>query len=295
MAVRITGKMVRELLPKRPVDAHKGTFGHVYVIAGSRGLTGAAKLSCLAAARSGVGLVTLGIPRALADVFAASLMEVMTHTLPCTHSETLAEAAVDMALEFAKGKQAVVLGPGISQHPQTRGFVERFVSECPAPLVVDADGLNCLSGNLDLLEVSPASKIITPHPGEMARLLGVTTDEVQKHREKVASCTATERRCVVVLKGHRTVVADAEGHVYVNTTGNSGMATGGTGDVLSGLIGGLLAQGLSAADAARVGVFLHGLAGDLAAKTATERGMIADDLLEAIPRAWKQLEPKVRR
>lgn len=288
--MEITWDIARRLLPDRPQTAHKGTFGHVFIIAGSRGFTGAAKLAGEAAARSGVGLVTVGIPRPLADVVAASLLEVMSLPLPATDAEALSAEAAGPALEFAAGKQAVVLGPGLMQHQETRSFVQAFVERCPTPLLVDADGLNALKNALDAIKRASAPIVLTPHPGEMSRLMNRPTAEIQQSRERCAREFAESSGCVVVLKGHRTVVAPPEGPVYVNPTGNSGLATGGTGDVLSGLIGGLMAQGLSTRDASLLGVYTHGLAGDIAAERMTERGMIARDVLDAIPEAWRRLE-----
>ena len=290
MSAEINLDLVRSLLPERPAEGHKGTFGHVFIVAGSRGFTGAAKLACEGAARSGAGLVTVGVPRTLGDVVAASLLETMSLLLPCTEAESLSEAALEQALEFAASKQAVVVGPGLSQHPETRGFVLGFVERCPVPMLVDADGLNGLSANPDVLLDAAGPRVLTPHPGEMARLTKQTTRRVQQDREGAALDFASRYKCVVVLKGHGTVVANPEGRAYVNTTGNSGLASGGTGDVLAGLVGGLLAQGITCTDAALLGVFLHGLAGDLAAAAKTQRGMVASDVIDAIPEAWRTIE-----
>jgi NAD(P)H-hydrate epimerase len=290
MGAPITLQLVREKLPARPVDGHKGTFGHVFIIAGSRGFTGAAKLAAEAASRSGVGLVTVGCPRSLADPMAVALYEAMSRPLPATPEETLSFAALDPALSFAMDKQAVVLGPGISQHEETRRFAIEFVRQCPAPMVVDADGLNCLSTAPDAFACTNAPILITPHPGEMARLAQCTTAEVQADREGVAKRMAQRLGCVVALKGHRTVIADPNGNCLVNPTGNAGLGSGGTGDVLAGLLGGLLAQGISTYDAALIGVYAHGLAADIAVKSTTQRGLIARDVTHALPMAWHFLE-----
>lgn len=286
----ITQDIARSLLHERPPDGHKGTFGHLYAIAGSRGFTGAAKMVGEAACRSGVGLVTLGVPEPLGDVVASDLLETMTMLLPATPDESIAASAVGPALTFAENKEAVTLGPGLSRHPETQRFVMEFVRQCEAPLVVDADGLNALSEDLGVLSVAAAVRVLTPHPGEMARLCGTTSAQVQQDREGTARAFAESHGCTVVLKGHRTVVAGADGRVFVNTNGNSGMATGGTGDVLTGLLGGLLAQGMAGFDAALLAVYVHGLAGDLAAEAWTGRGMVASDLIGEIPEAWRMLE-----
>jgi len=290
MATELTCETVCRLLPERPRDAHKGTFGHVFLLAGSRGFTGAAKLAAEGALRAGAGLATVGVPRPLADIIATALTEAMSLPLPSTEAESLASEALRPALEFASSKQAVVLGPGLSQQPETTTFVREFVRQCPIPLLVDADGLNCLSGGTAALAEAEAPCIVTPHPGEMARLTGLSTREVQDDREGAARRFAADHGCVVVLKGHGTVIAGESGECYVNATGNSGMATGGTGDVLAGLLGGLMAQGMACIDAAQLGVFAHGLAGDIAAASMTERGVIARDLLGCVPKAWHRIE-----
>jgi NAD(P)H-hydrate epimerase len=290
MSTETSIALVKSLLPGRPANAHKGTFGHVFILAGSRGFTGAAKLACEGAVRSGVGLVTVGAPRPLGDVLAASLVEAMSLALPATASETLAREALGPALEFAATKQAVVLGPGISQHPETREFAIQFIRRCPAPLLVDADGLNALSAAPESLLEAAGPRVVTPHPGEMARLLGCSATEVQADREAAATEAASRFGCVVVLKGYRTVIADGAGAVYVNPTGNAGLAGGGTGDVLSGLIGGLMAQGMSGLHAAVLGVYVHGLAGDIAARRKTQRGMAASDVVQCVPDAWRAIE-----
>ncbi len=288
--VELTKTRVRALMPPRPRDGHKGTFGHVFIIAGSRGFTGAAKLAGLGAARAGCGLVTLGIPRTLADAVATATMELMTLPLPSTRAESVSREAAAPAVRFAQDKAAVALGPGLSQQPATRDFVRKFIAACAPPIVIDADGLNALAGQVDGISSVLKPPILTPHPGEMARLCACSTAEVQKDRAGTAARFARRYRCVVALKGLRTIIAGPDGDVYVNPTGNSGMGTGGTGDILTGILGGLLAQGLSPLDAAQLGVYLHGLAGDLAAADKTERGMIAGDLLDRIPAAWRILE-----
>ena len=286
MSQPITLEMVQERLNERPPDAHKGTFGHVYVLAGSAGFSGAAKLAGMGAARAGAGLVTIGTPAPLADVLAASLLELMTHALPSTPESSLSALAVHDALTFAATKDAVVLGPGLSQHPETRQFVQLFVQECPTPTVVDADGLNALQGTAALVAQRSAATVLTPHPGEMARLTGLSTHAVQTDRAAAAETFAQDNACILVLKGHNTVVAGPSGEVFTNPTGNAGMATGGTGDILSGIIGGLLAQGVDALDAAIIGVYVHGLAGDVSAAAMTQRAMLAGDLLDFLPEAW---------
>jgi len=290
--MQLTFDIARKMVPGRPEDGHKGTFGHLLVLGGARGFTGAVKLVSMAAARSGTGLVTAGIPQSLADVVATGLLEVMTHPLPGTQAETFAEEAIEPALVLAQDKQAVVLGPGLSRHTETMHFVHGIVRRCPCPLLVDADGLNALADDPGILRDAASAVVVTPHPGEMARLCGLGTSEIQADREGIARDFASRYRCTVVLKGKGTVVAfpDEEARHYVNTSGNDGLATGGTGDVLSGIIGGLLAQGMARDDAAALGVFIHGRAGDIACASKTARGMIAGDVIEALPTAWYELE-----
>ncbi len=290
MATELTKEQVKALVPLRPEDGHKGTFGHLFVLAGSRGFTGAAKLTCEAAGRSGVGLVTVGVPHPLGDVVAAGLTEAMSLRLRATQGESFSQEALEPALDFAANKDAAVLGPGISQHSDTAAFVHGFVARCPVPFLVDADGLNALSDNPSVIEKAVAPCVLTPHPGEMARLTSANTRDVQADRVGIAARFASARGCVVVLKGHRTVIAAPDGRAVLNPTGNEGMATGGTGDVLSGLVGGLLAQGMDAFEAACLGVYVHGLAGDFAAERFTARGMVAGDVVHALPDAWKALQ-----
>ncbi len=287
----ITRSIAARLLPPRPQDGHKGNFGHVFVIAGSRGFSGAVRLACESAGRAGCGLVTAGIPASLANMAAITLLESMSMTLPETPDQTISSSAIEPALTFAATKSAAVVGPGISTHPGTWAFVHGFVAKCAPPLVVDADGLNIIAEDLaPLSDRDSCTTILTPHPGEMARLARISSQEVQANRESIARQLASATQSIVVLKGHETVVAHPDGTIAINTTGNHGMATGGTGDVLAGLLGGLLAQGMTAWDAARLGVWLHGYAGDCAASQFTARAMLARDLLACIPHAFGALE-----
>ncbi len=285
---------ISALLPARPEEGHKGIFGHLFVLAGSRGFTGAARLVCESACRSGAGLVTLGVPKPLADIFAVSLRETMTLVLPATEAQSLAHAGLAQALAFARGRDAVALGSGLSLHPETALFAREMAESCPVPMVVDADGLNALAlagafggfgGN------GPAGpRVFTPHPGEMARLTGLSTADINHARAETAVATAAAWDAVVVLKGHGTIVAAPDGRAARCPTGGPGLATGGSGDVLTGIIGSLLAQGMDSFNAACVGVYAHGLAGDIAALRMTSRAMIAGDVIDALPQAWRELE-----
>ncbi len=278
------------LLPPRPRDTHKGDVGHVVVIAGSVGLTGAAALCSLGALRTGAGLVTLGIPKSLNDIMAAKLTEVMTRPLPETKERTLSLQALPELISLIDRMHAVAVGPGLSQQPQTKQLVRALLPRVTKPCVVDADGLNALADETHLLKRLTLPLIVTPHPGEMARLIKQSVEDVQRDRERTAKAFATLYRAVTVLKGHRTIVANVDGELYVNETGNPGMASGGCGDVLTGMIAALLGQGLSLFDAARLGVSLHGLAGDLAAAKLGQVGLIASDLLATIPLAIRQYQ-----
>ena len=277
-------------LLQRKVNAHKGDFGHVLILAGSYGLTGAAILTGDSALRSGAGLVTLGIPRSLHNVFARRVKELMLKPLPETKNKTLSIKAYPVIMKLLKERMDVlVIGPGLSQNKSTQELIRKVVKNCPKPMVIDADGLNALSYNPDILlntQYAMRDTIITPHPGEMSRLTGLSTAEINKNRKSVAKKFASDYNITVVLKGHNTVIAD-KNNIYLNKTGNPGMATAGAGDVLSGIIGAFLAQGLDAFSSAKYAVYLHGLAGDLAAKEKTQLGMIASDIIGKIPAAIK--------
>lgn len=281
--------MVAGKLPDRPPDAHKGTFGTAAVIAGSVGLTGAAAMAGEAALRIGAGLSIVGIPSSLQDVMAAKLTEVMTCGLPETDGRSVSIKALDEALALAERSTAVVLGCGLGTHADTCEFVRSFVGSARKPMIIDADGLNALAQDLRVLEGDHGELVLTPHPGEMSRLLGTSASEVQSNRMDAARQAASRFHSVIVLKGAHTLVADPSAAVFINPTGNAGLATGGTGDVLAGAIGGLLAQGLSALDAAICGAYIQGKAGGIASATIGTPGMIAGDVLRALPAALREL------
>jgi ADP-dependent NAD(P)H-hydrate dehydratase / NAD(P)H-hydrate epimerase len=279
----IEAQDIREALPAEEQDVHKGTRGHLLVIAGSAGKTGAAVLAALAALRAGAGLVTLGVPRSLNPILECKLTEPMTHPLPETEAGTLSLEAEEEILQLLRGKSALVIGPGLSTHEKTVFLVRRLVSRCPVPMVIDADGLNALAGDLTPLHSQQGRAILTPHPGEMARLTGLSNSEVQADRAGLASRFAQERTCHVVLKGARTILAEPDGRIHLNPTGNPALASGGSGDVLTGLVGGFLARGLSPAKATICGVYLHGLSADFLAEKMGKAGVLAGDLIEVIP------------
>ena len=274
------------VLRPRDADTHKGDYGRVLVLAGSVGYTGAAYLCAKAALRTGSGLVTLGIPESLNSIMEIKLTCVTTCPLPETDARTLSDEGGEEIVDLAKGFDVVAIGPGLSTHPQTKRLVLWLVQMLDKPVVLDADGINALDDDLYVLDRGAREIVLTPHPGEMARLLGLpSADDVQRSRLKTAMKFAERPGVVLVLKGHQTLVTDAE-RAYVNTTGNPGMATGGSGDVLTGMIASFIGQGLNAFQAAQLGVFLHGLAGDVAAKNLGQHAMIATDLLNAMPHAF---------
>jgi len=275
-------------LPARPADGHKGTFGRVMIVAGSVGMSGAAILSGLSALRSGAGLVYLAVPEAILDIVASYEPSYLTWPLPCSEAGQLTPAARDFLLEKAEEMSAVAMGPGLGQSHELPELMEAFYGNLSLPLVVDADGLNNLVDSEVLLAEPPGPRILTPHPGEFSRLSGLSIEEVQQNREDVAFYFAGKSRAIVILKGPGTVVTDGE-RVFVNTTGNSGLATGGTGDVLTGLLVSLLGQGMDPFDAACLGVHLHGMAGDLAAADLSQPGLIASDLPVYLTKAFQQL------
>jgi len=276
-------------LKKRKTQSHKGDYGHIFILGGSPGLTGAAALCANASLRAGAGLVTLGIPRSLNLAMEAKLTEVMTLPLAETREGTLSLKAKNKILKRVDDSDVVILGPGLSRNRETRRLIRQLIADIKKMMVLDADALNAVSGNVSILKKIRHKYIITPHPGEMSRLINKAVSYITKNRLAVAKRFSNYYNAVVVLKGSGTVVTDkdARSRAYINKTGNPGMATAGSGDVLTGVIGGFLCQGLKAFDAARLAAYVHGLAGDLAAKEKGEVGLIASDILEKIPGAIK--------
>lgn len=276
---------IRAALPPRDPDAHKGTYGHVLVLSGSPGKTGAAALCSLAALRAGAGLVTLAVPEGLNDLMEVKLTEVMTVGLPETEERTVAFQARDALLGLMEGKRVLALGPGLSTHPETVRLVASLIQAAKIPLVIDADGITALARQPEVLSKASVPVVLTPHPGELGRMLWVPKEEVIEKRIPIAQKVTSTYNVTLVLKGARTLIAEPGGAVHINPTGNPGMATAGVGDVLTGVIAGLISQGLAPAIAAVVGVYLHGLAGDLACQQLGPEAMIASDLLEKLPEA----------
>lgn len=288
---------IRRMIPGRAPTSQKGTNGHLLIVAGSRGMTGAAYLCALGALKAGAGLVTVGGPEAVRRMITSRLPEAMTLPLPETKGGYLSSPATSKIKEYVRRRTitTVAAGPGLSVHPSVRGVIQALL-KMSLPVVLDADALNNLSvssfrrkpESMDpgLRHAGITARIITPHPGELSRLLGISIRQVQANRPSVALHTAKTLGVICVLKGHRTVVSDGK-RVRINPTGNSAMATGGMGDVLTGVIAAFLAQGLSLFDAACAGVYLHGLAGDLA--KVSDRGLLASELASAIPKALKKI------
>ncbi len=286
----------RFLIPRLP-QSHKGDFGHVLVIGGSLGKAGAAAMAGMAALRAGAGLVTVAVPRSVLSTVAGFAAELMTEPLEEDGGIVSMRALEYGRLEkLSEGKSVIALGPGISRHPEAAEFVRTVVAKSKLPLVLDADGLNAFEGRACELDGNQRALVVTPHPGEMARLIGLSTGAVQSDRIGVARKFAAEHKCNVVLKGWRTVTAQTDGPAWVNTTGNPGMATGGTGDVLTGMIAAFMAQ--YSADAYGVhrvlaAVHLHGLAGDLARDELGEHSMTATDLVRFLPQAFRVADQRV--
>jgi len=277
------------LLAPRHADSHKGTYGHLLVAAGSVGAAGAVILAARSAVRAGAGLVTAAVPRPIVQTVDGGSIESMTLEVAAGEDGRIAEAAAVAVLEAAASRDALALGPGMGQTETVAAALRRIALTAEVPLVLDADGINAFAGRAEELRDRRAQTVLTPHPGEAARLLGLETAEVAADRRGAVRRAAAETGAVVVLKGHQSLVATPDGSVYVNQTGNAGMATGGTGDVLTGLVGSLLAQGYEPLAAALLGVYLHGLAGD---RVAEERGLVglaAGDLVEALPGAFEEL------
>ena len=290
----ITADLVSNKLPKRDPQGHKGDFGKLLLISGSTGMTGAACLCANGALRSGCGIVRVGCPQSVQPVLAIKLTEAMTQPLPdISKKGVLALRSLGEIRQLSKEHDAIAIGPGLGLHHETQELVRRFVLKNEKPIVIDADTLTALSADMNTLKDSKAAMVLTPHAGEFQRLTGETvlydTNDIQK-RFDVALNFAKNYNVILLLKGSPTIIACPDGSCYLNPTGNHGMATAGSGDVLTGIIGSLLAQGMTAEDAAVCGAFIHGTAGDIAADALTPRAMIAGDIIDSLPEAFEALE-----
>jgi len=270
-------------LKVRAPDAHKGRTGHLLVVAGSPGKTGAAAMTAMSAVRSGAGLVTLGAPAGLNAILESQLLEAMTCRLPETPAGVLGESSYDRVMALLAGKRCLAIGPGLGQDPSTVKLVQRLLTDSPVPVVVDADGLNSLAGAVETLHRCKVPMILTPHPGEMARLVSKTVEEIQADRITCAREFSQTFKVHVVLKGANTVIAHPDGTVFINTSGNAGMASGGMGDVLTGLIAGFVTQGYSPETGCQAGVFLHGAAADTLAQRIGPFGYLASEVMDRVP------------
>ncbi|HHU31433.1 MAG TPA: NAD(P)H-hydrate dehydratase [Clostridia bacterium] len=285
----ITAELVKDWLPKRDPDGHKGTFGHLLVVGGSEGMTGSVTLTATSALRTGAGMVTIGLPRSLRTILEAKTLEIMTKPLAETEEHTISTEALQSLLTLSKKMKAIVIGPGLSKNVSSIDLVLNYVRQIELPVVVDADGLAALAGQAEVVASLKAPLVLTPHPGEMARLMDISTTKVQADRLNVALACARKYQAYTVLKGSRTIVATPDGQIYINLRGNSGLATAGSGDVLAGVIGSFLAQGLSPSRACVCGVYLHSLAGDVAAENLDENSLIASDLISYFPQAFRNI------
>lgn len=285
----ITPAEIRLIMKPRPADMHKGGTGHLLIAAGAPGKTGAAAMSGLSAMRAGAGLVTLGVPESLNPVLEPQVLEPMTIGLKETPNGALSDDAADAILDLLSDKRCLALGPGIGTEPATARLVHRLIQESPVPVVVDADGVNCLALEPEILINAHSPVILTPHPGEMARLIDQPPKAVQADRVGCARQFAKSYKVHLVLKGARTVIAAPDGHIHINPSGNPGMASGGMGDVLTGIISGLICQGYPPEVAARVGVFLHGAAADELSRSMGPFGYLASDVMNRLPLTIKHL------
>jgi NAD(P)H-hydrate epimerase len=285
----LTAGLIKSYVTPRVEDAHKGTSGHLLVVAGSPGKTGAASMTSISAQRAGAGLVTLAIGQSLNSVLESQMLEAMTALLPENKEGALDEAAFGVIQKLMAGKKCLALGPGLGQASETRKLVHKIILESQIPLVVDADGINHLVGRMQVLKKAHAPVILTPHPGEMARLLDVKVDNIQQDRINSARNVAVDLNVHVVLKGARTVIAHPDGRIFINPTGNAGMAAGGMGDVLTGIIAGLIVQGFSPESATHTGVYIHGSSADTLAHTIGPYGYLAGEVMHAVPGEIKKI------
>jgi NAD(P)H-hydrate epimerase len=292
----ITVRDFAPLIGPRPVESNKGLYGHVLVVGGSVGKAGSVAMAGMSALRVGAGLSTVATAESVLPTVAGFHPELMTEPVAETREGTIAASAEDQLHALIKGKTVLAIGPGISRFPETSELVRTLISKSDIAIVLDADGLNAFEGRTKELSGKGRLLVVTPHPGEMARLAGCSTAEVQKDRLGVARQFAQDHELIVVLKGHRTLVVQPNGEAWVNTTGNPGMSTGGTGDILTGMVAGMLAQHQNdALLAVCAAVYLHGLAGDVMLESVGEHSMVATDLLRGLPEAFRRAQQEAQR
>jgi ADP-dependent NAD(P)H-hydrate dehydratase / NAD(P)H-hydrate epimerase len=276
-------------LLQRKADSHKGDYGHILILAGSNRYSGAALLCAESALRSGAGLVTLGVPRSInLGLIKSKPKELMTLPLPETNEGTLSLSAFTKIAAFIKHIDVLIIGPGLGKNKSTYALVKKIIQKTSQSKVVDADALNALNNSLGILKKHKGQLILTPHQKEMSRLFGISINLIKNNRKLIAKKCAKHYNSIIILKGHNSIVTDGLEKFYLNHTGNPGMATAGSGDVLSGIVGAFLAQGLDSFKAAKYATYIHGLAGDLAAKDKTQLGVIASDIIDRIPDALRK-------
>ena len=286
----ITKKMIKEYIPKRTADSHKGTYGKASVIAGSRGLSGAAILTCLAALNSGVGIMELFIPESIDLIISTKVVEIITRPLKETPNGLIDLSSITSVVKGIEASNVVAIGPGCGNSNELFELLKQIINASESPIVIDADGLNALSKNIEVLKDSKSKIVLTPHLGEMSRLVDRPIEEIKKDKINIVKDFTKEYNVILVLKGARTIVGLPSGEIYINVNGNSGMATAGSGDILTGLIASLIAQGVAPDKAALLGVFIHGYSGDLVAKEKGEYGMLAEDIVKSIGQVFKELK-----
>jgi len=276
-------------LSRRKVNSHKGDYGHILILAGSSRFSGAALLCAESALRAGAGLVTLGMPGSInLALVGKKPKEVMTLPLPETKEGTLSLTAFAKINHFLRNTDVLIIGPGLGKNRSTDALIRKIIKKINLPMVIDADALNALNNYLEILKAHTGKLILTPHQMEMSKLFSIDINFIKRNRKLIAKKCAKDYNSVIILKGHNSVVADGGGHIYINKTGNPGMATAGSGDVLSGIVGAFLSQGLDAFKAAKYAAYIHGLAGDIAAGDKTQMGLIASDIINRIPEAIKK-------
>ena len=287
----VDGEMVRGFLRPRQSSSHKGTYGHAAIIAGSVGKTGAAHMASLAALKIGAGLVTLAIPESLNAIMEVKLTEVMTYPVEDKGKGCFALSSLKKLMDFIEDKDVVVIGPGLSQFGETMEVVRKLFTEVKKPLVIDADGINAFQGHLNLLKKTKGEAVLTPHPGELARIMGMTPQEVNADRIGIGAKFVEKYGINLLLKGARSILFTTDGGVFINLTGNPALAKGGSGDILTGFIGGLAAQGYTLAQSAVIGAYLHGYIADTwCDDTGSDIDLLAGDLLDGVGRAMKEVE-----
>lgn len=286
----LTEEAIRDYIPKRVADSHKGTYGKAAVIAGSRGLSGAAILTCLAALNSGIGVIELFMPESIDLIISTKVVEIITKPLKETQKGTIDLSSIAEVVQGIEESDVVAIGPGCGNSNEIFELVKQIINNSSSPVVIDADGLNALSKNIEVLKESKSQIILTPHLGEMSRLIDKSIEEIKKDKINIVKEFTKEYNVILVLKSARTIIGLPNGEIYININGNSGMSTAGSGDILTGIIASLIAQGVEPEKAALLGVFIHGYSGDLVAEEKGEYGMLAEDIVKSIGKVFKDLK-----